>query len=168
MNKVIVTNNENYVQGNTALVPQRVEKTKDNRLKELEKGKSELHKKKINKRISSKICVIRNIVLVFIAGALLIARYSIIYDMQRNLNTIESDITETKRENENLKVELVKYNNLRFIEETATSKLHMIQPDKNAAVYVSLDKNYFPNAAEKDDKMVSQQNLIQKIKNLLF
>lgn len=165
---MIVTNNENYIQGNTVLVPQRVEKTKDNRLKELEEGRSELHKKKTNKRISSKVCVIRNIALVFIVGALLIARYSIIYDMQRNLNAIKSDITETSRENESLKVELVKYNNLRFIEETATAKLHMIQPDKNAAVYVSLDKNYFPNVAEKDDKLVSQQNLIQKIKNLLF
>jgi cell division protein FtsL len=163
-----VTNNDNYVQGNTVLVPQRVEKTKDNRLKELEEGKNKLHKKKISKRISSKVCVIRNISLVFIVGALLIARYSAIYDMQRNLNTIKSSITETSRENENLKVELVKYNNLRFIEETATTKLHMIQPDKNAAVYVSLDKNYFSNMAEKDNKMVSQQNLIQKIKNLLF
>lgn len=165
---MIVTNNESYVQGNTVLVPQRVEKTKDDRFRELEEGKTKLHKKKVNKRISSKVSVIRNISLVFIVGALLIARYSMIYDLQRNLNTVKSNITETSRENENLKVELVKYNNLRFIEETATNKLHMIQPDKNAAIYVKLDKNYFPNIAEKDDKIVSQQNLIQKIKNLLF
>jgi hypothetical protein len=45
------------------------------------------------------------------------------------------------KENENLKVELVKYNNIQYIEEVAVNKLNMVTPDRNDAIYANISKN---------------------------
>ncbi len=92
----------------------------------------------------------RNIGIVFVIGVVLIARYSIIYNMQMQLNSTQNRVDKINKQNENLTVELVKYNNLGYIEDTAINKLHMIQPQKSSAVYADLNKTIIKEDPSKD------------------
>lgn len=104
----------------------------------VQRKKVKIRNKKKNTR--SKLKVIRNIAIVFAVGIMLIARYSIIYNMQNELSSTQNRVNELNRENENLTVDLVKYNNLQYIEDNAVKKLHMAEPEKSLAVYADLDK----------------------------
>jgi len=128
-----VANEEIMIRGNTVLAPSRVPYVN----RENEKKKKI---KKINRKTKSKALFIRNIFLAFIIGLTLIGRYSAIYNMQQQLNSVKSNINEMNKENDNLKVELVKYNNLHYIEDVATNKLHMISPNRNDAIYANISK----------------------------
>ena len=134
MNRVIVANEDIMIRGNTVLAPSQVPYV--NR----EKEKNQIIKKK-NRKIKKQAIFIRNIFIAFIIGLTLIGRYSTIYNMQQQLNSTKSNINEMNKENDNLKVELVKYNNLHYIEEVATNKLHMITPNRNDAIYANISKN---------------------------
>lgn len=164
---MIVVNENSVIRGNTVLKPE-YDPYKD---KQAERDKERKRKikqnKQRNKRMKSKVKVMRNIALTFIIGMTLVARYCIIYDMQRELNSIKSSISYTNRENENLKVELVKYNNLQFIEETATNKLQMTKPDKGLAVYTNLSKEVI-QSREKKKEIEEQQNIWNKLRKVLF
>ncbi|EPS51695.1 cell division protein FtsL [Clostridium botulinum CFSAN002367] len=63
--------------------------------------------------------------------------------MQKDLSNINSHISEVEKENENLKVELVHYNNLSNIEKVAGQNLKMVPPDKDSAIYTDLSYNNF-------------------------
>lgn len=128
-----MANEEIMIRGNTVLAPSRVPYVN----RENEK-KQKI--KKINRKTKSKALFIRNVFLAFIIGLTLIGRYSAIYNMQQQLNSVKSNINEMNKENDNLKVELVKYNNLHYIEDVATNKLHMISPNRNDAIYANISK----------------------------
>lgn len=119
------------VRGNTVLAPKRPHR-------EVEKKQV---KKNNSKKVKSKFIIIRNIVMAFIIGIVLVGRYCAIYNMQKQLNTTKTNITELNKQNDNLKVELVKYNNIQYIEETAVSKLKMVAPDKNKAVFCNISQD---------------------------
>ena len=129
-----MANEDIMIRGNTVLAPNQVPYV--NR----EKEKKQIIKKK-NKKAKKQAVFIRNIFIAFIIGLTLIGRYSAIYNMQQQLNSIKSNINEMNKENDNLKVELVKYNNLHYIEDVATNKLHMITPNRNDAIYANISKN---------------------------
>ena len=159
---MIVVNEDSFIQGNTVLKPQ-YRPTKDN--KSYKKRKL---KRKTQKRIKNKVKIIKNIVLAFIVGLALVGRYCIIYNMQMELNSTKRSINEINRENENLKVELVKYNNLQYIDDIAINKLQMLPPDKGAAVYVDLYKENIKITDKKNQDKVEKQNIWNKLTKILF
>jgi hypothetical protein len=69
--------------------------------------------------------------------------------------------------NENLKVQLLKVSNMQQVEDTAKTKLHMVTPDKNSIIYTEATKDYFANNTN-ENKKNTQENLIAKLKNMLF
>jgi cell division protein FtsL len=127
--------NEKYViNGNTVLAPNYMPYRESEQNGQVRKNKS--NKKNINK----KIIVMRNIMIAFIVGITLVGRYCIIYNLQSELNTTKQNISALNKENENLKVELVKYNNIQYIEDVAVNKLGMVTPDRNDAIYADVSK----------------------------
>ena len=78
------------------------------------------------------------------------------------LSKVNSEISNIQKENDDLKLKMVKFSNMQYIEETATSKLHMVRADKNSVIYANLTNNYF-----KDSKPVKtasmKSSFIQKI-----
>ena len=154
------------ISGNTVLAPQYLPKEKD-KYEELKKLRNENKKKQKLKQIKSKKKVLRNIAITFILGVTLIGRYSMLYNVQRDLNRINTQISTVKVENENLKVELLKFSNIHYIEEKAISQLHMIRPDKDQVIYTDLSKNNFGKLT-KEKVENKQQNLMEKFKNMIF
>ncbi|WP_446899314.1 hypothetical protein ACSVC9_05360 [Clostridium sp. LBM24168] len=159
MNKLILMNENKMINGNNAINP------------EYESHESVVQRKKTktkNKKrsTSNKLKVMRNIAIIFAVGIVLIARYSIIYNMQKELSFAQSRVNELNRENENLKVDLVKYNNLQYIEDNAVKKLHMGEPEKSIAVYADLDKPIVKEkASDKSNKKFSSiLNIIKQFK----
>lgn len=164
---MIVVNEESFIQGNTVLQPE-YKPYRDNGSYEEDKKRKLNKKRKVKTRLKNKVKVIRNIALTFIVGLVLVGRYCVIYNMQMELNSLKSNINEINRENENLKVELVKYNNLQYIEDIATNKLKMLPPDKGAAVYTDLDKENIKIIEKKEKDKVEKQNIWNKLTKILF
>lgn len=164
---MIVVNENSVIRGNTVLKPN-YNPYEDNQFEREEERKRKLKQnKQKNKRLKSKVKVMRNIVLTFITGLALVGRYCIIYDMQRQLNSVQSNISVINKDNENLKVELIKYNNLQLIEDTATNKLKMVKPDKSGAVYTNLSKEVI-QSREKKKEIEVQQNIWNRLGKILF
>ncbi|AKA70245.1 hypothetical protein [Clostridium scatologenes] len=161
---MIVVNKENVISGNTVLQPEYVPYVED----EQEKLRRRAKEKKLRqKRLKGKVKIIRNITLAFTVGIILIGRYCVIYNMQQKLNSISNNINEINRDNENLKVDLVKYNNIQYIEDAAVSKLHMILPDKGIAVQADLDKEVIKTSDKKSDTQ-TYKSIWSKLNKMLF
>ncbi|MEY8762325.1 MULTISPECIES: cell division protein FtsL [Clostridium] len=154
-------NEENMMNGNAALQPQYKPYKKHD--KRIHKNKNENKQKKIKKKLR----VLLNICVFFVIGLILIYRYSIIYNMQTDLNSAENNVDNISRQNENLTVELVKYNNLKYIEDDAVNKLKMVVPNKQNAVYIDLDKPVI-KTQEDEDSMKTQKGMLNKLKQLIW
>lgn len=129
-----VLNGKIMIDGNTALAPNYVPYRESERERQVKRNKAK------NKNFNKKVVVMRNIMIAFIVGITLVGRYCIIYNLQSELNTTKQNIVALNKENENLKVELVKYNNIQYIEEAAINKLGMVTPDRNDAIYADISK----------------------------
>ena len=162
MNILILTNGDMIIRGNTVLAPNQV----PDRNREIEKQQIIKKKNIKNRKIKEQAFVIRNIFIVFLVGLALIGRCCSIYNMQKQLNTIQSNISDLNKDNDNLKVELVKYNNVQYIEEVATNKLHMVTPDMNNAIYANISKGtIIPTSSSKSD---SNDSFISKVVSKIF
>lgn len=146
---MIVMNENKMTNGNNAINPEYESYESAEQY-----GKIKTRKKRKSKR--NKLKVLRNIAIIFVAGVVLIARYSIIYNMQQKLSFAQTRVNELSRENENLTVDLVKYNNLQYIEDNAVKKLHMSEPEKSLAVYADLNKPIVKDeASQKNNKKIN-------------
>nr|WP_243429051.1 cell division protein FtsL [Clostridium pascui] len=87
--------------------------------------------------------------------------------MQRELNAIGLEINTINKENENLRVELVKFNNLQYIEDVATKKLNMVSPTKSNIMYCNL-KNEMVKASQKQLDTQKDEGFIKNFFSKLF
>nr|WP_251860182.1 cell division protein FtsL [Clostridium sp. Marseille-Q2269] len=159
---------KNTFNGNTVLKPQydpQIEK--DKRKKEQYKRNKKVKQKLLKKKFKT----LRSIIIAFIIGVALVTRYGMLYSMQKDLSNVKNQISEVEKDNENLKVELVHYNNLKNIEKTAGEKLKMISPSKDSVIYADLSYNNFKkenskvHVSEKDNVFLE---LLSNLKKLLF
>jgi len=130
-----VLNEKIMINGNTVLAPNHAPYRESEQKRQVKKNKS------ARKAMNKKVVIMRNIMIVFIVGITIIGRYCMIYSLQDQLNTTQHNISALNKENENLKVELVKYNNIQYIEDVAVNKLGMVTPDRNDAIYADISKN---------------------------
>lgn len=169
MNKVIVSNKKNSINGNNALAPDytpsRHEDTQ--RYKELHKSKNEYNKKRKRKQILYKTKVLRNILITFIIGITLVYRYSALYNMEKNISEVKHEINKINAENENIRIKLLKYTNIQSIERKAKYELEMIYPSKVNTIYIDLKKNNFNEIIE-EQKEKKNSTIVEKIKSILF
>ncbi|AZV55994.1 hypothetical protein DMR38_04915 [Clostridium sp. AWRP] len=158
---MILMNKDSMVNGNTVLQPEYKP------YKETEEKKIKTKAPNRALKVKKKLRVIRNICVIFIVGVILVYRYCAIYNSQTELNSIENDISEINKQNENLRVELVKYNNLGYIEDNAINKLQMKVPDKGNAVYINLDKKII-KVEENSDESEMHKGILNELKQLIW
>nr|WP_070109219.1 cell division protein FtsL [Clostridium acetireducens] len=150
---------KNWVNGSTVLKPERYTQGKN------KNNNNNRKRKKEKVYIKNKIKTIKNILLIFTVGIVLVSRYCIIYGMQKGLNNTKNEIECLNKENENLRVELVKYNNIQFVEENAVEKLKMVSPKRENAIYCDLDKNNFKKNLNKENS--NKKNFLEVIKKAI-
>lgn len=148
---MIVTDKKNYyIDGSTVMAPEVHIEEKSQKKKE-----KKVFRKKIPNNSRKKLSIIGKILTVFIVGTIIIGRYSKIYNMQKQLNNINNSIVKLNKENENLKVELLKLNNIKSVEDIAIGKLKMSVPTKENMIYCDMSKEIFKlnkNANEEKNK----------------
>lgn len=169
VNKVIVMDNKNLFSGNTALAPnyKPYNPSVNEELEKLRRDREEKKKALAQKKLKAKVKIIACILIAFTIGLVLILRYSAVYNLQKQLIGVTTEMNNLNMDNENLKVQLLKASNMQQVEETAVSKLHMVTPDKNSIIYTTVTKDYF-SSSEKVATKNTNENIIARIKNLLF
>ncbi|MDP4143260.1 MAG: cell division protein FtsL [Bacillota bacterium] len=139
---MIVANKQYSTNGNAALVPERKYIPEKKDLKNEQIQSEELKKaKQHKKRVQAKIIV--SIFAMFVIGLTIVVRYSDIYVMQRQLTLEQENLNSLTKENEDMKLDLMRQGNLKDIEKQATEDLHMVLPSKDQAIHVDLGKNNF-------------------------
>ncbi len=152
------------INGNTVLAPD--ESFKKPKYEDLEKSRKQIEHSKKLKDIKKKKNVLKNILLGFIIGVTIIARYCMIYNYQRAISKAKAETEVLVKENDAYKVELIKFRNISYIEQVATTELHMVKPMISDIQYCNLSKN---NLETKEDSGVKiSKNIINKIKNIIF
>jgi cell division protein FtsL len=158
-----------YISGSTAYAPER-HKESPLRKEEYEK----LRKKKIErinrvkqKKNAQKRSVMVSIITVFGVGLSLIWGEAQVYRTQRELSKIKKEIVEVNRQNDDLKIQLLKVSSLENIKQNAESKLQMVSPARKNVIYADLSKNNFIKEPM-DGSESKTKDLWWRIKNLLF
>ncbi len=158
---MVVEERKLKVSGSTALAPQKKAVPKK-RVKPPKRKRKTDNKREILK-------VIRAGGAIFITGSIafsIVFRYSTIYSNQKEIISIKDEIGRTKEKNEELKVNLLKLNNISYVEEIATKDLNMVQPNGDSVAYYELEKNESKENATEEKGKISV--LLDKIKNVLF
>lgn len=156
--------NSNIINGNTVLVPdyepyRKKSEQKDKKLRQIKKEQANKRKLVHEKVLSLVLCI-------FVFGIASIYRYCSVYKAQMQLTEVNSEISSIQKENDDLKLKMVKYNNMQYIEETATSKLHMVRADKNSVIYANLTNNYFQDSKQKKTGL-QNYSFFEKILNFI-
>lgn len=165
---MIVKNKKNPINGSSALAPEYVPEKHKKQQSNKQNGKNK--KVQINKQKTRKLKakVLRNILLGFALAITLIYRYCLIYDMEKTAMDVKKQISSVNAENENLKIGLLKYNNIQLIEKTATEELNMIPKSKTNVVYVDLNKENFKDVTSVQKEKEEGNDFIGKVKKILF
>lgn len=165
---MIVTNNKNTINGSNALVPQHIpsKHTEKQKYRDLEKLKREHIKINKQKSINKKAKVLRNILILFAIGITLVYRYSLIYNMEKEIINVKKEIASVNADNENIRIGLLKYSNIEVIEKNANSKLNMIPKSRMNVIYIDLDKNNFKDTDKEGEN--KSDSVISKLKKILY
>jgi cell division protein FtsL len=147
---------KNYVYGSTAydLQPE----TND------EKRQKVVKKPKKNQK--SKFKLMGNVIAISIISLFILTRFASIVKLTYDVRAVKSEIRKVQEENENIKVEIAKSDNIRSLEQAAVGKLGMIIPDKKQIVYIDVK----PLTSLKENtgkKTASAGEVVQKIFGLI-
>lgn len=165
---MIVVDKKNIINGNTALEPAQKplrKKEKSEKYKKLKESKKEAQIRLREKQNREKIKILRHIACFFVAGMVIVGRYTIIYSNQKQIMDIKQDINTFKKNSDNLRIQLVKYNNINYIDKMAKENLNMVEANRADAEYCNLSENYFKMSEEIPTK---EESFLTKIKDLLF
>ena len=161
----------NYVNGNTAVKPQRKSTERDRKkYEELERSKKNRNRRLLEERKSRRNALIQIAVAILIVGTVIISRDARVYSMQSNVSDIKDEIKSVTADNEALKVELLKISSLDNIKTNAETKLGMVAITKDYIIPMDMEGNYFQelNDEEAINAKVEQKGLFSKIMDALM
>jgi len=150
--------------GNTVLAPN--VPFRKGRYEDLEKSRTQVEDSKKLRNMKRKKSVLVNITLGFAIGMTVIARYCMIYNYQQASIKAKDEIDIISKENDSYSVDLIKFRNISYIEQTATKKLHMVKPKVSDIEYLNLSKNNLQTNVNPQVKISNE--VVNKIKNIIF
>ncbi len=164
VNKVIVAKNKFELDGNTVLSPS--ESYEKRKYEGLEESRKKADQSKKQKEIKKKQSILKYILLGFVIGVTIIARYCMIYNYQSAAAKTKAEIGILNKENDAYKVELIKFRNISYVEKVAVGRLNMVKPKYSDIQYLDLSKN---NLEVKKELQVKKSTIIiNKLKNIIF
>ncbi|WP_186005576.1 cell division protein FtsL [Clostridium sp. DL-VIII] len=158
-----------YIRGNTVLAPERKRKIvrkPDKKYKQIQRkrkidSKILLEKKQ---RANDRKYLLTIAGIIVTLGFITISGDNKVYDIEKSLNTVNSQISQTEEENEALKVKILKYSSLNNVETNAESKLSMFVPSKNDTVKIDFSQDYFKDIKTKSSESNTKgEGLFSKI-----
>jgi cell division protein FtsL len=147
---------KNYVYGSTAYDLQ----------PEINYEKRQKVVKKPKKNQKTKFKLMGNVIAISIISLFILTRFASIVKLTYDIRAVKSEIRKAQKENENIKVEIAKSDNIRSLEQTAVGKLGMLIPDKKQIVYIDV-KPLTSLKENTDKKTASAGEVVQKIFGLI-
>lgn len=89
----------------------------------------------------NKIRTLSGVLLCFGIAFFVILRYAAIAEESSQIEAYRKQLSQLKRNNEQMQVELERTVNLERVEEIATNRLGMRRPEKYQTVYITIEKN---------------------------
>ena len=161
-----------YIKGSTALAPERKRKVQkpDKKYKQIQRRKKLQSKKNLlrNNRKNDRKYVLTIAVVILSLGFITISSDSKVYNMQKAVTDLNTQIKQTEEANEALKVKLIKFSALNNIEKNAGTKLSMIVPHKEETIKIDFSQNYFKDLKSTvSENNVKETNMFSKLINLI-
>lgn len=163
---MVMTNKNIYVNGSSALNVNSLPNKKDKKYKELEDFKREHSKRKRKEQRALRVRVYASIALTFTMGYSVVHRYSAINKLEKSIIETRAQINNVNAVNEDLRIELLKYKNIAFIEDYAVNDLNMAYPTSETRVFADLSRDNFIDAPE--DNLNVEKSFIDKIKSIFI
>lgn len=163
---MVMTNKNIYVNGSSAFNVDYLPKRKDEKHKELEDLRREHLKRKRKEQLALKARVVGSIALTFMIGYGIVYRYSFINRLEKNIIETKIQISSINESNEDLRIQLLKYKNISFIEDYGVNELNMIAPNFDTRAFTDLNKDNFINTTE--DNINVEGSFIHKLKSIFY
>ncbi|MFX0548897.1 hypothetical protein ACOAKC_06120 [Hathewaya histolytica] len=132
---------------------------------ELEKSRKENLKTSRKEKNKRKLSALKSVGVLFIVGMVIVVRYSVIYANQKQIANMKKEISTVKYKNDDIKVHLLKFKDIKSVDSAARGKFKMVEPSINDTYYYDLSKDNFINK-EEENKGINK--FLEKIKNILF
>jgi len=146
-----------YIKGNTALAPERKRKVQkpDKKYKQIQRRKKIQSKNTFlrNQRKNDRKYILTVAVVIFSLGVVTISGDSKVYNMQKKVTELNSQIKQIEQGNNDLQGKVWTFSSLNNIEKNAGKKLSMVAPKKDDTVKIDFSNNYF-----KDIKSTASEN----------
>lgn len=158
-----------YIKGNTVSAPERKSRVrkpdKKNRQIQRRKNRSALLK---NRRKNDRKYILTMAMIIFTFGFITISGDSKVYNMQKKVSDLNTQIKQTEEGNEALKVKMLKFSSLTNIQGNAGSKLAMFIPSKEEVVKIDFSENYFKDIKPSNiDNNNKSKTFYSKLVNLI-
>ena len=171
MNKLALREYD-YIKGSTVSAPERKSgiRRPSKKYKQIQRRKKIQNRNILlkSRRKNDRKYVLTMVIIIFGLGFVTISGNSKVYDMQKKISDISTQINKTQEENEALKVKVLKFSSLKNIQEKAGTKLFMFIPNKEETVKIDFSQNYFKDLKQKSSENVTKEtNLFSKLVNLV-
>lgn len=133
----MILKDDYIISGNTVLKPQIKEQSKVNKNTNTNKLKQEKQK-----RIKMRNTIIKSTAVLFVIGAITVSGQAIVTNAQYELNTMKDNYAVMLQDNDNLKIQKMKIDNISNIEETSKG-LNMKKAYLDEFAFTDLNKNNF-------------------------
>ena len=160
-----------YIKGSTVSAPERKSRVSkpDKKYKQIQRRKNIKNRNTLlrNRRKNDRQYILTMVVIIFGIGFITISGDSKVYDMQRKISDLGTQINQTQEDNEALKVKLLKFSSLKNIQEKDGTKLHMFIPNKEEITTIDFSQNYFTDLEQGSSKNSTKEaNLFSKLVDL--
>lgn len=146
----------------------------DNYAYDFQKQNNHVEEKKKDKReraqkhgikLKDRLKLITLVVLMFCIGILIVGRYALIMNLSNQCVTLKNKIVVNQKESDSLKLQLMKFYDIKQIEKDATSKLSMARPKGANTVNLSIHEREKSSKAESITAHVRIEGIINRIAN---
>lgn len=158
-----------YVKGNTVINPQRKSVESDKkRHEEQERAKRKRNKRKFEEQKNLRKTAVQVSCIIFVIGMIIISRDIKVYNMERDVAQLNSQIKTKTEENEALRVDLLKVGTIDNIRSKAEQKLGMVVATKDNKIEVQIPGNYLDDeeSSKQEDKS-GNETLLSKLMDAL-
>lgn len=156
-----------YVNNGSNALKQKREKDSDKRYYTyVDEGEIERRKSEKQKKLRKQAGSILSILFVFILGSVVIYRYSTIYNLENNYDTVSQQVDNLNKEKQSLNLALIQYNKIENIQNNA-AKLNMVAEDKSTAVASNYDRNTIKEVKNSNNTKTSK-SILANIINFIY
>lgn len=113
--------------------------------------------------VRRKLKLITSVLLMLFIGMLIVGRYAVITELNNQSLNLQNSISQNRKINDDLNLELLKYCDIKQIEEYATTEIKMVRPDLNKIVHINVAGTNKDDKTAKNEEKPKQVSFLDEI-----